>query len=150
MTVRFRITWLMLVRTEPPLQVKALGCLFKLNFWRLTISIPKRCHMDLWLDRHVFTYHNLHRHHQLPSATLPGDRVSSAFLLVVFLFMFRATVYSIRFLLLLSVFCLSFIRFCSVLFNLLLFDYSVFGYSIIQYYFLFWNWNCILGISYFS
>ncbi len=41
--------------------------------------------MDLWLARLVLTHHRLHRLHQLPSATLPRDRVSSSFLLVVFL-----------------------------------------------------------------
>jgi hypothetical protein len=41
---------------------------FKLTFWRLTLSTPKFCHMDLWLARLVLTHHHLHWH-QLPSAT---------------------------------------------------------------------------------
>ncbi len=47
----------------------------------------KRCQMDLWSARLVLTHHHLHQHHQLPSATLHGDRVSSSFLLVVFFFL---------------------------------------------------------------
>jgi hypothetical protein len=67
------------VRTEPPLHIQAPGRLFKLAFWRLTLSTSKRCHMDLWLAQLVLTHHHLHRLYQLPSATLPGDRVSSSF-----------------------------------------------------------------------
>jgi hypothetical protein len=44
----------------------------------LTLSTPKHCHMDLWLVRLVLTHH-LKRLHQLPSATAPGDKVSSFF-----------------------------------------------------------------------
>jgi hypothetical protein len=40
--------------------------------------------MDLWLARLVLIHHHLHRHHQLPSATLPGDRVRHSFLLEIF------------------------------------------------------------------
>ncbi len=69
---------------SPPLKIQALGGLFKLTFWCLTLSSPKRCHMDLWLAWLVLTHHHLHQHHQLPSATFPRDRVNSSFLLVVF------------------------------------------------------------------
>jgi hypothetical protein len=70
--------------SPPTPQVEAPGWLFKLAFWRLTLSILKCCHMDLWLARLVLTHHHLHRLHQLPSAKLTGDRVSSSFLIVVF------------------------------------------------------------------
>ncbi len=59
------------VRTEPspPPHTDALGYLFKLDFWCLTLSTPKRCHMDLWLAWLVLIHHYYHRIHQLPSAT---------------------------------------------------------------------------------
>jgi hypothetical protein len=40
--------------------------------------------MDLWLTQLVLTHHHLHRLQLLPSASLPGARVSSSFLSVVF------------------------------------------------------------------
>ncbi len=49
-------------------------------------------------------------------------------------------------LLFISIVCLSFTRFCSLLFDLLLFDYSVFDYLILQCYFLFLYWHCIPDI----
>ncbi len=54
-----------------------MGHLFKLTFWRLILSTPKCCHIDLWLPRLVLTHHHPHRLHLLPSATSPGVRVSS-------------------------------------------------------------------------
>ncbi len=41
------------VRTRPLCAVWVLSCLFKPTFWRLTLSTPKRCHMDLWSARLV-------------------------------------------------------------------------------------------------
>jgi hypothetical protein len=74
------------VRTESPPQVEAQGRLFKLAFWHLTFSALKHCHMALWLAQLALTHHHPHRLHQLPSAMLPGDRVSSSFLIAVFVF----------------------------------------------------------------
>jgi hypothetical protein len=56
---------------------RAMGLLFKPTFWRLTLSTPKRCHMDLWLASLVLTHHHCHRLHLLPSASSPGVRVST-------------------------------------------------------------------------
>ncbi len=68
----------------PPLQIEVPDGLFKLAFWRLTLSTPKRCHMDLCLAQLFLTHHHHHRLQLLPFATLPGVRVSSSFLPVVF------------------------------------------------------------------
>ncbi len=51
------------VRTRPPPPVWALGRLFKPSFWRLTLSTPKCCHMDLWLAQLVLTHHHHYRLH---------------------------------------------------------------------------------------
>ncbi len=61
------------------LHIEAPRSPFKLAYYRLTLSTPKRCYMDLWLARLVLTHHYHHRLHQLPSATLPGDSWWAAF-----------------------------------------------------------------------
>jgi hypothetical protein len=63
LTVSFHITWLVWLRTEPLTHVQAPGCLVKLAFWHLTLSTPKRCHMDLWLAWLVLTRHHHRRLH---------------------------------------------------------------------------------------
>jgi hypothetical protein len=75
----------------PPPSAWALGRLFKPTFWRLTLSTPKRCHMDLWSARLVLTHH--HHRHRLHSFLLhrhPESRVSNTFFLSVMLFLWRA------------------------------------------------------------
>jgi hypothetical protein len=62
-----------------PMHTEAPGIQFKLAFYSLTLSAPKRCHMDLWLSRLVLTHHHHHWHQQLPSATSCEERVSSSF-----------------------------------------------------------------------
>ncbi len=49
-----------------------------LYFYRLTLSTPKRCHMDLRKTWLVLTHHYHHQHQQLPSST-SQERVSSPF-----------------------------------------------------------------------
>ncbi len=60
-------------RAPPPRRYRQC-CLFKLAFWRLSLSTPKRCHMDLWLARLVLTHHHLHRPQHLPSASITWSK----------------------------------------------------------------------------
>jgi hypothetical protein len=69
----------------PPPQVWALGCLFKLAFWCLTISSPNTvtwtCDWLNWFSL-IIIFINFNFHLQ----TSPGARASSSFLSMVFFF----------------------------------------------------------------
>ncbi len=82
--------------SPPPAGRGTLGRLFKLAFWCLSLSTPKLCHIDLWLAWLVLIHHYLNRLHQLPSATLPRGRVSSSFLIGIFLWWAAFCPYSVR------------------------------------------------------
>ncbi len=86
LTVRFHIMWLVFGENQayplPPAGM-AMGHLLKLTFRRLTLSTPKRCHMDLWLAWLVLNHHRLQH---LPSTVQASTRarVSGSFWTVVF------------------------------------------------------------------
>ncbi len=74
------------MRTRPPPTVRALYCIFKPTFWRLTLSTPKRCHMDLWSAQLALTHHHSHRLQPSLLHQHPESKVCNSFFLSIVFF----------------------------------------------------------------
>jgi hypothetical protein len=93
LTVCFRIM-LLSVGWEPnSAAVWASGRLFKLYFWRLTLSSPKQCHMDLWSARLVLTHPYCHQLHPFLLHQHQELRVSNLSFLSMVLFLWQAAIF---------------------------------------------------------